>query len=1091
MATPNAAAGATSSSVSKSDPATEAVRVEEAVAEKIGITPDLQATAETKGGGKEMSADLQKPKEIKQENQDVLSGNGKVSSDTLADLGLASLKLKLGKKLGKKLELIASVLELEAHELEEENAPDAQSNLTRQVGILRKLAEETRQGKFLGPEDKNDEDTDSGDDDDDDKPVCKVERVDMEDFQKDNGTGTQKTVIKAFYRNLSAFQNANNSKESNTTVKERMERPQRIAIASNPLLYDLEEIAGQVETHRPLVLAHPFKLLVKYYPDLVERLSKLETQLAQFDKEKTKIDSTGNQSPKGLDKPAQAPDISQSTIDGLDHVALTLDAPTSSHVSPVTVASSDPLERKSLDKSDERVVQNKEDEKSGKKRKELVTRIEHLRLLIDFVKVDLSYHIDLHRDSKAGNLEKVLFEDLWYLYEPGDIVLFRNQGHDQLCKVYAVTGGQQRKRAPNKNETMEKSLLNRADREDKKDATIMTGLGYGTWSPLIIDYYILEFDGHLVGPKDARHQIKYYSGERKITDLPAYPLRFRKDRAEITEKLIKRGQKYISSYGHKSYHGMTCPLDPLQTPEDLRGDVFIDFNDYYRGNSSLKPTLGVLHRTNPDIAEVEEDAKNAMWYFCDHEVDQRATERFMSLQPDLEPVELVSYQHSADTLQLLPYRVPAYNFRSRKYVQLDIDVVAEIDKSDEARDRGFEDLIIPDSHRNLLTALVKTQVKDSTSTLGPKIAATQLDIVRGKGQGLIILLHGPPGSGKTSTAETLAAHSRRPLYPITCGDLGTTPEKVEIALMEHTERAQRWGCILLLDEADVFLSRRDWRDTNHNALVSVFLRQLEYYSGILFLTTNRVGVIDEAFKSRIHVSLAYPTIRLPETMDIWAGILTRIEKDNKTAAIKIKFDRTALLTFAKNHYNSHKSTGTAWNGRQIRNAFQLAIALGHHERSQKLEAAGLTTEEAAKSGDKKWMMVKLTTANFRSIAETARKFEDFLVVVRGHDSERAKHMSLRYDGPIDEAITGQAPRTRKDYAFHDQIQVSARSARRVESSLYLTPERDVNRLSSSRERRSRSGSNSQQNRSLEEEDNIENLEQEEEEDIFEEISDEN
>jgi SpoVK/Ycf46/Vps4 family AAA+-type ATPase len=97
---------------------------------------------------------------------------------------------------------------------------------------------------------------------------------------------------------------------------------------------------------------------------------------------------------------------------------------------------------------------------------------------------------------------------------------------------------------------------------------------------------------------------------------------------------------------------------------------------------------------------------------------------------------------------------------------------------------------------------------------------TQIDLVRGKGRGLIILLHGPPGSGKTSTAETLAAYTRRPLYPITCGDLGTSPERVEAALVEHTERAQRWGCILLLDEADVFLSRRDWRNTEHNALVS-------------------------------------------------------------------------------------------------------------------------------------------------------------------------------------------------------------------------------------------------------------------------------
>lgn len=97
---------------------------------------------------------------------------------------------------------------------------------------------------------------------------------------------------------------------------------------------------------------------------------------------------------------------------------------------------------------------------------------------------------------------------------------------------------------------------------------------------------------------------------------------------------------------------------------------------------------------------------------------------------------------------------------------------------------------------------------------------TQIDLVRGKGQGLIILLHGPPGSGKTSTAETIAAYTGRPLYAITCGDIGTTPLEVEYNMYQHTTRADRWGCILLLDEADVFLVQRDWRDVHRNALVS-------------------------------------------------------------------------------------------------------------------------------------------------------------------------------------------------------------------------------------------------------------------------------
>ena len=156
-------------------------------------------------------------------------------------------------------------------------------------------------------------------------------------------------------------------------------------------------------------------------------------------------------------------------------------------------------------------------------------------------------------------------------------------------------------------------------------------------------------------------------------------------------------------------------------------------------------------------------------------------------------------------------------------VHVDIGKVAESDKSDKARDRGFDDLVIPDGHRDLLVALVQNhdtggQVRVDVDELNK--ASTQIEIVRGKGRGLIILLHGPPGSGKTSTAETIAASTRRPLYSITCGDLGTEIRDIERNLKEHTERAHRWGCVLLLDEADVFLTRRDWRDMSRNALVS-------------------------------------------------------------------------------------------------------------------------------------------------------------------------------------------------------------------------------------------------------------------------------
>ena len=81
----------------------------------------------------------------------------------------------------------------------------------------------------------------------------------------------------------------------------------------------------------------------------------------------------------------------------------------------------------------------------------------------------------------------------------------------------------------------------------------------------------------------------------------------------------------------------------------------------------------------------------------------------------------------------------------------------------------------------------------------------------------------------------MAEKQKCPLYTISCGDLGTEPELLEVKLKEVFEYAVTWKAILLLDEADIFLQERDVQDVKRNALVSIFLRELEYFDGILFV----------------------------------------------------------------------------------------------------------------------------------------------------------------------------------------------------------------------------------------------------------------
>lgn len=147
--------------------------------------------------------------------------------------------------------------------------------------------------------------------------------------------------------------------------------------------------------------------------------------------------------------------------------------------------------------------------------------------------------------------------------------------------------------------------------------------------------------------------------------------------------------------------------------------------------------------------------------------------------------------------------------------------------------------------KDLILALVTNQLSAKTST----------DVIENKGNGLIMLLHGPPGTGKTFTAECVAEIAKKPIYSVTCGDIGTEPEAVEKYLESVFHLGKIWDCVVLLDEAVVFLEQRTLQDLKRDALVSVFLRALEYYEGILILTTNRVGTFDEAFKSRIQLAL--------------------------------------------------------------------------------------------------------------------------------------------------------------------------------------------------------------------------------------------
>lgn len=370
-----------------------------------------------------------------------------------------------------------------------------------------------------------------------------------------------------------------------------------------------------------------------------------------------------------------------------------------------------------------------------------------------------------------------------------------------------------------------------------------------------------------------------------------------------------------------------------------------------------------------------------------------------------------------DQIILLPSRVYGYSLLDRWWYPLNIDLVEDIKTSTH---NGFEDLVLPGDHKRIMQALVKhhTQGSKPTSDQSMSVTEVSMDLVRGKGRGLIILLHGVPGVGKTSTAECVAAQTKRPLFPITCGDIGTTAAEVEQRLESYFDLAHKWGCVLLLDEADVYLASRErGGDLQRNSLVSgmipwcpnvldqtngqkVFLRVLEYYSGILILTTNRVGEFDEAFKSRIHISLYYPRLDHKSTLKIWNMNLKRIQR----SGLDIDLDEERILNFAQSHWTASKKNLTRrWNGRQIKNAFQTAIALATWDFNDEHDGEKLDRP-------------LLSDKHFEIVSQTSAHFDDYLSNLHGTEEDdtfavMAEREHLRSDRV---QLDHSKPRRRRD-----------------------------------------------------------------------------
>ncbi|KAI5457147.1 P-loop containing nucleoside triphosphate hydrolase protein [Mariannaea sp. PMI_226] len=378
-----------------------------------------------------------------------------------------------------------------------------------------------------------------------------------------------------------------------------------------------------------------------------------------------------------------------------------------------------------------------------------------------------------------------------------------------------------------------------------------------------LDLEYIDWNGKICGYQTTSVNILCFAGKKYVKSLPAYPLNFHPSAKEVKERIIERGRAWeqLRGYHFRSYDGTKVLLRPLEKSE------------------AEAPRLLIGSRAKGSDNDEEDSIGKSV------------------IKPS-ERCEVMDSLTDTQCLLATPW-VIGMDLKKKDWARFQVENLVPIIWNDEA----FDHLVLPGNEKELAWEFVENK-----AICGDSFD----DFVEDKGRGIIILMFGPPGVGKTYTAEAVAERARVPLYNISAATLGTDPSDVEEALDGALELCKLWNAMLLLDEADVFLGARSNADLDRNELVAVFLTKLEYYQGICFMTTNRAGSLDHAIQSRVDLFLRYSNLSTTARRLVWKNFLAKAGGRNK-----FSLSDDDVLTLAD--YNL--------NGREIRNMVKTAHLL--------------------------------------------------------------------------------------------------------------------------------------------------------------------
>lgn len=186
---------------------------------------------------------------------------------------------------------------------------------------------------------------------------------------------------------------------------------------------------------------------------------------------------------------------------------------------------------------------------------------------------------------------------------------------------------------------------------------------------------------------------------------------------------------------------------------------------------------------------------------------------------------------------------------------------------------GWDDLVLPPATRRQLSDLA-LRARHRDQVLG----RWRMRPGGGRGRGIVALFAGESGTGKTMSAEVVAADLGMELYVV---DLSSVVDKYVGETEKNLERifveASEVNAVLLFDEADAVFGKRsqvkDAQDRHANVESAYLLQRVESFDGIAVLTTNLRANLDEAFTRRLDVVADFPVPDAQQRLALWERCL--------------------------------------------------------------------------------------------------------------------------------------------------------------------------------------------------------------------------